>query len=284
MDSVIKVSAVQYLNAKPIVYGLENNSVSHRFQLEYDTPSACSSKLYNREADLALIPSIEYPRIRGRRLLRIVPEIAIVSRQEVKSVELFFNRNLATIQKIAVDTGSRTSVALLQIILREKYDLQVELTPMAPDLDRMLKSADAALIIGDQALERWDTMDNRMDLGEEWLDLTDGLPFVYAFWAGIQNTLTPDDVQALIRSRDAGLENISEIARAFSESRNGKSQSEEFYANYLRDNIQFHLGKEELEGLKEYYSYCYYYGMIDEIPEFHFFGETEKINAEPRSS
>ncbi len=284
MNPVIKVSAVQYLNAKPIVYGLEKNSASHRFQLQYDTPSECASKLNNREVDLALIPSIEYPRIRGRRLLCIVPEIAIVSRQEVKSVELFFNRNLANIHKIAVDTGSRTSVALLQIILREKYDLQVELTPMAPDLHRMLKSADAALIIGDQALEQWDLMDNRMDLGEEWLDLTDGLPFVYAFWAGIQNTLTPDDVQALIRSRDAGLENISEIARTYSDSKNGKSRPEEFYANYLRDNIQFHLGKEELEGLREYYSYCYYYGLIDEIPDFHFFGETEKMDAKLRST
>jgi chorismate dehydratase len=277
MNSTIKVSAVQYLNAKPIVYGLENNLVSHRFELNYDIPSACSAKLNDQEVDLALIPSIEYSRIRGRRLLSIVPDIAIASRQEVKSVELFFNRNLSTISKIAVDTGSRTSVALLQIVLREKYDIEAEFMPMPPDMDAMLKQADAALIIGDTALEHFDSMDNHLDLGEEWLDLTDGLPFVFAFWAGAPDALTCDDVRALSRSRDAGLENLSEIAKRHADSKNGNAQSYEFYVNYLRDNIQFHLGKEELEGLKEYYSYCYYYGLIDEIPELQFFNDTQQV-------
>jgi chorismate dehydratase len=266
----LKVSAVQYLNTKPIVYGLEKRQVTHRFDISYDIPSLCAKKLLNKEVDLALIPSIEYSRIRRSRSLNIVPEIGVVSHREVNSVELFFNKSLNDLRKIAVDASSRTSVALMEIILREKYGIEPVTVSMNPDLPSMLKEADAALIIGDNALEQSGVMDNKIDLGEEWNDLTDGLPFVYSFWAGLQGTLKINDVQALIESRDQGIENISVIAREYA-AQNAGGRTADFYVDYLTDNIQFYLGKDELEGLKEFYSYCYFLGMIDEIPELFFF-------------
>lgn len=270
----LRVSAVQYLNTKPIVFGLENKLLTHRFDLTYDTPSVCAQKLLDLEVDLALIPSIEYSRIRRKRSLRIVPDIAVVSHREVNSVELFFNRNLEDLRKIAVDASSRTSVALMEIILKEKYDIEPVLVPMNPDITVMLKEADAALIIGDNALEQSGLLDNKLDLGDEWNDLTDGLPFVYSFWAGIDGTLATADVNVLIESRNLGLENLSVIADQYvGQKSNGHAP--EFYVDYLKDNIQFYLGKDELNGLKEFYSYCYFFGMIDEIPELFFFEGVE---------
>ncbi|KAB2881329.1 menaquinone biosynthesis protein [bacterium] len=266
----LRVSAVQYLNTKPIVYGLEKNRVSHRFELSYDIPSICSKKLLDQEADLALIPSIEYSRIRRTRSLNIVPDVAVVSHDEVNSVELFFNKNLSDMKRIAVDSSSRTSVALLEIILKEKYDIEPVLVPMNPDLSHMLKEADAALVIGDIALEQSGVMDNKLDLGEEWNDLTDGLPFVYSFWAGTQGALTHNDVKSLIDSRNTGVHNLSDIAGEYV-NQNSSGRSPEFYVDYLTDNIQFKLGNDELNGLKEFYSYCYFFGMIEEIPELYFF-------------
>ncbi|MBL7996473.1 menaquinone biosynthesis protein [bacterium] len=266
----LRVSAVQYLNTKPIVYGLEKNRVSHRFDLSYDIPSICSKKLLHQEADLALIPSIEYSRIRRTRSLNIVPDIAVVSHDEVNSVELFFNKNLSDMKRIAVDSSSRTSVALLEIILKEKYDIEPVLVPMNPDLSHMLKEADAALVIGDMALEQSGVMDNRLDLGEEWNDLTDGLPFVYSFWAGTQGVLTHNDVKGLIEARNSGVDNIADIAGEYV-SQNSNRRAQEFYVDYLTDNIQFKLGEDEINGLKEFYSYCYFFGIIDEIPELYFF-------------
>ncbi|MBL7959223.1 menaquinone biosynthesis protein [bacterium] len=266
----LRVSAVQYLNTKPIVYGLEKNRVSNRFELSYDIPSICSKKLLDQEVDLALIPSIEYSRIRRTRSLNIVPDIAVVSHDEVNSVELFFNKNLSDMKRIAVDSSSRTSVAMLEIILKEKYDIEPVLVPMNPDLSHMLKEADAALVIGDIALEQSGVMDNKLDLGEEWNDLTDGLPFVYSFWAGTQGVLTNNDVKELIDSRNTGVNNLFDIAGEYV-SQNSSGRAPEFYVDYLTDNIQFKLGNDEINGLKEFYSYCYFFGMIDEIPELYFF-------------
>ena len=266
----IRLSAVQYLNTKPIVYGLENNLVDHRFDLSYDLPAVCAKKLLDQAVDVALIPSIEYSRIRQKRFLNIVPDIAVASHQDVNSVELFFNKNLADIKRIAVDSGSRTSVALTEIILREKYDIEPVLVPMDPDLSAMLKAADAALVIGDNALEQIGIMDNKLDLGDEWNDLTDGLPFVYSFWAGTRDVLSSDDVKALLESRNLGVENVFTIAEQHV-AQQSKMRPPEFYVDYLTDNIQFYLGKDELNGLKEFYSYCYFFGIIDEIPELFFF-------------
>jgi predicted solute-binding protein len=146
---------------------------------------------------------------------------------------------------------------------------------MPADIERMLGQADAAMIIGDRALDLAARMDNRIDLGEEWADLTDGLPFVYSLWVGREGALSADDVDILIRSREMGVANIDSIARNYASSGRSNGKPAEFFARYLTENIGFRLGKNELEGLKEYYSYCYYYGMIEEIPEFQFYPHLE---------
>lgn len=274
-DVPARLCAVEYLNTVPITYGLEQNRLVHRFNIEYASPAVCADRLRHGQADVALIPSIEYSHIRGYRNLRIVPDIAVTSHGQVKSVSLFFNRGLQDIRRIGVDQNSRTSVALLQIILREKYDIEAELVPMIPDVQRMLAEADGALIIGDRALDLADRMDNYLDLGDEWDDLTNGLPFVYSMWAGLDGALTDRDVETLIRSRDLGLSTVDTIARDFAAAHPSSGHSADYFAAYLTDHIQFHLGKSELEGLKEYYTYCYYYGLIDEIPEFLFYPTME---------
>lgn len=67
-----------------------------------------------------------------------------------------------------------------------------------------------------------------------------------------------------------GVDHINEIAADHAAKRTG-GKSADFYVDYLTDNIQFYLGKDELEGLREFYSYCYFFGIIDEIPELFFF-------------
>lgn len=275
MESSPRLCAVEFLNTRPIVYGLQSNRIAHRFTLSYAHPAECAERLRRREVDAALIPSIEYSHIRGLLDLQIVPEIAVTSHGAVGSVELFFNRGLSDVRRIAVDEKSRTSVALLQIILREKYDIEAELIPASPDIDRMLGFADAALIIGDRALELSRRMDNRLDLGDEWADLTDGLPFVYSFWAGVRGALTDQDVDILIQSRDLGLASIEAIASEGTASSDSDIAESRELVQYLSGNIQYHLGKAELDGLKEFFSYCYYYGFVNEIPEFQFYPHME---------
>src|SRR4029079_7358755 len=141
---MVRVGAVPYLNARPLVYGLER---SDRFQIRYDIPSECARLLHARQTDVGLIPSIEY--LRGPQPYAIVPGPAVTSRGPVASVAIYTRRDPADIRTIAMDTSSRTSVALSTVMLRRRFEVAPEAVHMPPDLDAMLRRADAALIIGD---------------------------------------------------------------------------------------------------------------------------------------
>jgi predicted solute-binding protein len=246
---MVRVGAVTYLNARPLVYGLEH---SERFSIRYDVPSECARLLHARETDIGLIPSIEY--LRGPVPYWIVPGPAVTSRGAVASVAIFTRREPRDIRTIAMDTSSRTSVVLASVMLRRRFDVNPELVSMPPDLDAMLAKADAALIIGDVAL----FLDHeaagvaKIDLGQEWTAMT-GLPFVYACWTGWPDVVTPHDVTLLKRARDAGIAQSNAVAAAYYPE---DTPRQAVARRYLRDNIQYVLGGDETEGLKTFYRYA----------------------------
>lgn len=263
--STRQVSLDSYLQTKPLVYGLEKNLVKHNFILQKDAPSVCAQRLQQGEVELGLIPSIEYAN--GKGAWKVVPGLCIASRGAAKSVALFFSNDLSKIRTIALDISSRSSVALLKILMQEKYEIDPDYLVMPPELNEMLQRADAALIIGDRALNYQKQNSHYLDLGEEWFDMT-GLPFVYAFWAGHELALKAADVLAIQESYRLGAENIEEISRAFAAV---QSNGWEFYRDYLTKNISYRFGEQEKEGLSEFYRYAFYFGLIDHIPDLHFF-------------
>jgi chorismate dehydratase len=246
---MIRVGAVTYLNARPLVYGLEHDD---RFAIRYDLPSECARLLHAHETDIGLIPSIEY--LRGPSPYWIVPGPAVTSRGPVASVAIFTRREPRDIRTIAMDTSSRTSVALAAVMLRRRFDIAPDPAPMAPDLETMLAHADAALIIGDVAL----FLDHdaagvaKIDLGHEWTAMT-GLPFVYACWTGWPDAVLPHDVTLLQRARDAGIAQSDAVAAAYYPD---DTPRQAVARRYLRDNIQYVLGGDEIEGLKTFYRYA----------------------------
>lgn len=177
----VKLGVVNFLNTKPLVYAIEKNKLQHNFELIYDIPSQIAVKLLNKEIDAGLVPSIHYAKYSVK--YRIVPEICIASRGAVNSIRLYFRKDLKDIKTVAVDISSMTSVVLARIILSEKYDITPKFVAMRPNLVEMLSQADAALLIGDNALFEETEYESYIDLGDEWDDLT-GLPFVYALWVG----------------------------------------------------------------------------------------------------
>jgi chorismate dehydratase len=247
---MVRLGAVTYLNARPLVYGLENHR--EQFSIRYDIPSECARLLHAREVDLGLIPSIEY--LRGTRPYGIVPGPAVVSRGPVASVAIFTRRDPRDIRTIAMDTSSRTSVALATIVLKKRYRVSPQAIPMSPDLEGMLARADAALIIGDVALfiDEAAAGVQRIDLGEVWTSVT-GLPFVYAVWAGWPDAVSPDDVLALQRARDAGVEQSAAVAAEYYPDDTARQS---VARRYLRDNIRYHLDEAAIEGLTTFYRYA----------------------------
>jgi len=248
-ESKVRLGAVTYLNARPLVYGLEAHE---QFQIRYDLPSECARLLHARETDVGLIPSIEA--LRGPAGYAIVPGPAITSRGPVASVAIYTKRDLRDIRTIAMDTSSRTSVALASVVLKRRFHVTPEAAPMEPDLAAMLARADAALIIGDTALflDHAAAGAMKIDLGEVWTDMT-GLPFVYACWTGWPGALTREDVAALRRARDEGVAQSNAVAAAYYPD---DTPRQAVARHYLRDNIRYFFGPDEREGLKTFYRYA----------------------------
>jgi chorismate dehydratase len=243
----VRLGAVGYLNARPLVYGLEAHP---RFSLRYDLPSECARRLHDGAIDLGLIPSIEY--LRGGPY-RIVPDVAIASDGPVASVALYTARPVDGVRSIAMDTSSRTSVALVQVLCARHFKIAPAIEPSRPDLVDMLARCDAALIIGDAALLlRPPPGVRKIDLGDAWQSMT-GLPFVYAFWAGPAGAVDARDVGALQAARDAGVRAPDAIARAYFADSPGDCA---IGARYLRDNIKYELGAAERAGLDAFYRYA----------------------------
>jgi chorismate dehydratase len=257
----VRLGAVGYLNARPLVYELERLP---RFDVRYDTPSECARLLHEGATDLGLIPSIEY--LRGGPY-RIVPDIAIASDGPVASVALYTTKPVDEIRSIAMDTSSRTSVALTQVLCARQFNIAPAFVHLGPDLTAMLSRCDAGLIIGDAALLLDRGTVEKIDLGAVWKSMT-GLPFVYAFWAGRPDVLTAEDVTALQLARDAGVAQPERIARTYFAS---APEHHALGAQYLRDNIKYHLGDAERAGLATFYRYAAETGVVAEAGRLDFY-------------
>src|SRR6267378_7295231 len=174
------IAASSYLNAAPLCYSFVYGTQKGRCTFLSDAaPARCAELLAEGRADAALIPVIEYQRISG---LKIVPGACVASRQKVRSVLLASRVPITQVRSVALDTSSRTSAALIQIILAHFYKISASYRPSPPKLEEMLESDDAALIIGDPAMLIDRSALHVYDLAEEWQKHT-GLPFVFAFWA-----------------------------------------------------------------------------------------------------
>ena len=261
--SAVRIGAVGYLNARPLVFDLEQDA---RFDVRFDLPARCADLLHESQTDLGLIPSIELLRAPGGPdTYRIVPDLAITSRGPVASVALFTTRDMKDVRSISLDTSSRTSVALTRVVCARVYGIAPAFQAHGPDLSPMLEEADAALIIGDQALfldsgpltigEGADARTvsvEKIDLGDLWLQTT-GLPFVYAFWAGRPGAVGPDVVSALQATRDRSRGRTREISESYFP---GDPVRQDISDRYLRDNIKYHLGPDERAGLELFYRYA----------------------------
>ena len=253
----LRVAAVSYLNAVPLVWGLVHGPHRHLFQVEFNQSAAqCADALRDGETDAGIIPSIEYQRIPN---LQIVPGLSISSSGPVRSVLLISRIPVEQISSVALDTSSRTSVCLVQILLQRHYRIAPRYLPHAPDLEGMLRECDAALMIGDPALAADFPGLRVYDLAEEWRAMT-GLPFVFAFWAVRAEAATPELIQPFQESAAYSFAHLDEIARA-EIARTGLP--EWMVRAYLTTNIDFTLGDKNLTGLRCFYALAQELGLTN---------------------
>ncbi len=266
----LRISAISYLNTAPLMWDFEHGNSASQFDISYTLPSGCARALEQGNADIGIIPAAAYASIAG---LQILPGVAIASLRAVRSILLVCKVPMEDVRTVALDTSSITSVALAKILFEKWLGGGETFSAMAPDLENMLETHDAALLIGDPALQVDRTQYLTIDLAEEWIRRT-GKPFVFAFWAVREEALREadpgQDLAAIFQqSRDHGLrpENLASIACEWAP-RLGITAAEA--RAYLTDNIYYQLDAQCMEGLQLFYRYAAEIGALPPAPEIAF--------------
>jgi chorismate dehydratase len=263
----LKVSFIDYLNSVPLGWGFLHGPDRDAFDILFDVPAECARHLRTGEADIGLIPVIEYQRIPN---LLVLPDIAIASKREVKSVLFVSKVPLAQVKRVAVDRSSRTSVALLKILLYKFHGLDsITFEEKSPDPDKMLELYDAALIIGNPALKVARAGLHIHDLADEWNRFT-GLPFVFACWAVRADADLGEQQKIFYRSRDLGLQEVDSIARIYSQK---LAVSEQEIRSYILENLNYSLDEANLRGLEAFYEAAAELGLISSPRPLEFYPE-----------
>ena len=260
--SRLRVSVVQYLNSVPLIWGMLHGPQQGKHELQFATPAHCADAVREGEADIGIIPAIEYHRIDN---LEILSGISIASKARVRSVLLLSKLAIEEIQSVAVDTSSRTSVAFLRILLGKFYSHTVRFIPSPPRPLEMLKDADAALVIGDPALVYHGSA-QIYDLAAEWKKFT-GFPFVFAFWAGPRNRNLARYRKDFEESRGFGMAHVDDIAAEYALKLKMEPADVKVY---LTQNIDYSLDEDNCRGLRLFFKLARETGIIPAEKELQF--------------
>ena len=279
--SKLRISVVQYLNTAPLVRGFTHGPLQGKYELSFTVPSLCAEALRRGDADVAIIPAIEYQRIPG---LVILPDLSIASKERVRSLLVISKVPIRRARSIALDRSSRSTQAITRILCEDRWDIAPKFTQADPNPVEMLQNADAALIIGDPALRlvisaechvapgrdgEWICKGSTAglpgfpelhfyDVVHEWWQLTER-PAVLAVWAARPEITTPELAEDFSSSLEFGLAHLHEIC---AESSRELQVPEKELSLYLRTNIDYSLDAENLKGLSEYYSRAARLGLI----------------------
>lgn len=253
-----RVGVVPYLNADPLAAALcEADAallVGDTVEVQALVPSRLLGALLEGEVDAALVSTggvLPYPQ------LNILPEMGVISRGAVQSIQLYCRRPLAEVRRVALDASSRSAVALTRVLFAEHWRLSPEFVTLPPDLPSMLEQADAALLIGNPSLLTNQVLDSgdwsgppveRYDIGSEWYALT-GLPFVYAVWAVPAGRDVSRLQQALLQAKEWGTQRRGLLADRGAVD---LGLPRELTLGYLTHNIRYDLGPAERAGMERF--------------------------------
>jgi chorismate dehydratase len=300
MSSALRVAAIDFLNPAPLMWDLEHPPLAAElapyYELSYMQPSQCAAALLEGRADLGLIPIAALT-----PELAVVPGCVIASIDHVRSIQLVVkceaildsglaeshpvaNGDLDTpaaidpmlrrVRTIAADTASRSSLAYTQVLFRRFLGTAPSFLPAPADPVAMLRSADAALLIGDPALL---ALEDRARIEQEvgpclWIDIAHqwrqrtGLPWVAAVWAarpealGAASRTAAALIDDLNRSRDHGLAHIDDLVREWTPR---IALAPAAIHSYLTENIHYHLDPECMETIHLFRRYA---AEVDALP------------------
>lgn len=255
--------------------------LSERYLISSDTPAECAAKLASGAADIGLVPVAAFA---SNPSLAVIPGCTIASRDHVRSIILAVRNpeGIYAVRRVALDTSSLTSAAYTRILFARYWNTAPEFVPHEPDLDAMLKDADAALLIGDPALVALEGRRRReyrtgqrliyYDLAHEWHAFT-GTVWVSALWGVRPEAIAAsrhssmEIISDFERSRDEGLANIDALSAEWSKR---IAVSRPVIRNYLTENIWYIFDDACVQGLELFYRYGVECGVLPAAPKLHY--------------
>ena len=254
---MIKISAVSYLNTKPFLHGLDISSVKNKIKLTQDTPAQSAQKLLTGEIDIGLVPIAVIPQLKNPQ---IVSPFCIGANGKVKTVCLFSEVPLEEINTIYLDYQSRTSVLLVQLLMKEYWKRNVTFLPALEGYENSIKNNIAAVIIGDRAIANLGKYAYEYDLAEAWKQYTD-LPFVFAAWVS-NKEIEQDFLDDFNAALQIGWSNRSQLLEQYKNYNSPYFSVKEYWSN----NIQYELDSDKKQALElflkkinpnQQFFYCY---------------------------
>jgi chorismate dehydratase len=237
------ISAVSYLNTKPFLYGLYSSPLIEYLDIQLDPPAVCAEKLREGAADLALIPVgalVDLPEH------YIISDYCIGAQGAVKTVGLFSQVPLENIETVMLDYQSRTSVALIQVLMKNHWKKQVQYIGASPGFTEQIKGNQAAVVIGDKTMDLLEKHPYVYDLSEVWEKYTDGLPFVFAVWVS-KRPMDPLFVALFNKALEQGVNRISDLIKILPNTHPGFS-----IKHYLENNISYSFDDRKKEALSRF--------------------------------
>jgi predicted solute-binding protein len=253
-----RIQGVAYLNAWPVLYGLMLGKEPERLRMAL--PSVLAARLVTREADVALAPVATLAQRPG---FEVAPRICIGADGPVASVLIVSQRPLAELDLLLLDTASRTSVVLAQLVadhVRKGQSVEVEPADVAR-IEHEVHGTTGAVVIGDRALSLRSRFAHVLDLGEVWRTWT-GLPFVFAAWIAQEGALDERLLRMLDHSLSYGLGARREIAHMWAAQHGGDPG---FFERYLTENIRYELDERFEAGLLEFFARAASAGLMDPV-------------------
>lgn len=243
----MRIGIVKHLNARPLTYGFEKSDDN---DLVFENPSVLKDLLLKGELDTALISSVEC--IRNQSVLSYSTACGVCAKEKVRSILFFRNKKeIFPQEKIYTDAGSRSSVALLQTLLKKETDKLIEVVPTNPNviLQKIQEGKDSHLLFGDNALlANWDSTNFEVTDLAEWWHRETSLSFVFAFWAFPKTKVFSDSF--FLDSLEFGLANIEEIISS------EKRFSREMLESYLKKELHYRITADDMRGFELFKKYC----------------------------
>lgn len=244
----LKISAVSYTNTFPFIFGIENNDILKKIELSKDIPSICAQKLIDNNVDIGLVPVAIIPKLPYHE---IVANFCIGASDKVRSVIIGSYQPLEKVKKIYLDFHSRSSVMLSRVLAKNFWKIKVEWANTSEGFIENIKDNEAAVIIGDKALNSETKFPYVYDLAEEWIKFTK-LPFVFAAWIAnkpVDNGFKKEFDKAL----QFGLNHIDDMLKVYDVSYLPKHISAKIY---LENNIDFPLDDKKRKGMQLFLQYA----------------------------